>query len=63
MPDEIDLSSERAELAREAAATLRRPTGPQPNGMCHWCSEDVPDALRFCGPECRDLWDKYRARL
>ena len=62
MPDEIDLSSERAELAREAAATLRRPTGPQPNGLCHWCDEIVPDAARWCDADCRDEWEAYRAR-
>jgi len=58
MPDEIDLASDRAELAREAALTQRRPAGPAPTGRCHYCDEMVRDERRWCDAECRDQWDK-----
>ena len=58
MPDEIDLGTERAELERAAAATIRRPVGPAPTGRCHYCDEILDDARRWCDADCRDAWDK-----
>ena len=58
MPDALDIASDRAELARQAAATIRRPTGPTPNGRCHYCDEIVDDERRWCDAECRDAWER-----
>ena len=61
MADDADLAAEHVE--REAPYLLRasrKPVGPQPNGRCHWCDEVIDDDLRFCGPLCRDDWEKRK---
>lgn len=62
MPDEFDLASEREEMDRANSLRARKPTGPQPNGRCHFCDELVPDEHRFCGVECRDGWQREQNR-
>ena len=58
--DEADITSERAEQYHaEALAKSRKPAGPQPNGLCHFCDELVGDEHRWCpDTDCRDQWEK-----
>ena len=55
MPDDADITAERAE--REQSLLMRatrRPEGPKPVGFCNYCGEPVQAAIRFCCVECRD---------
>jgi len=55
MADDVDLTSERIERERDMLMKAsRKPDGPRANGFCHFCSEPVAAALRFCSVECRD---------
>lgn len=58
MADEVDITTERAEynLIGSIAAS-KKPTGPVPNGRCHYCDEIVGDVDRFCDNHCRDAWE------
>jgi len=60
--DDFDIASEREELERSMAIAAKRPAGPAPTGRCLYCEEIVNDEQRWCGVECRDLWEKYRGR-
>lgn len=62
MPDEFDLASEREEIDRENSLRARKPTGPQPNGRCHFCDEIVDDHARWCDATCRDGWEREQNR-
>lgn len=57
--DDVDITAARAEREEKylLAATLR-PSGPTPNGECHYCGEMVGDEDRWCSPEHRDLWQR-----
>lgn len=54
--DRASLEEERS-LA-EALRAARRTAGPEPTGRCHWCEEIVNDTARWCGPDCREDWDR-----
>lgn len=41
---------------RKAAETLH------PTGECLWCGEIVGDYHRWCDADCRDMWERDRAR-
>jgi hypothetical protein len=63
--DNLDIASEREELARQAAITAPRPTGPVATGRCLHCDEIVADIQRWCDVDCRDAWQrdaKHRPR-
>jgi hypothetical protein len=62
MADELDLASEREQLAREAALTQRLPTGPAATGAClnPTCEDNVPPGVRWCCAGCRDEWQRRR---
>lgn len=65
MSDNLDIASEREELARQAAITTKRPTGPVATGRCLHCDEIVADIQRWCDVDCRDAWQrdaKHRPR-
>ena len=36
--------------------------GPVACGYCHACGEAVAPALRWCGAECRDLYEELHLR-
>lgn len=56
MSDSIDIAA-RANACYEAAAlSHREPSGPAPDGYCHFCGEPLPDDLRWCDARCRDDW-------
>ncbi|MEN9315468.1 MAG: hypothetical protein RIS35_1861 [Pseudomonadota bacterium] len=55
MPDDADITSDRSEREQDMLMrATRKPAGPRPTGFCHFCSEPVAAALRFCSVECRD---------
>lgn len=58
MSDNLDIASEREELARQAAITSKRPMGPVATGRCLHCDEIVADAQRWCDVDCRDAWQR-----
>lgn len=62
MSDHIDKTDKiiAAEVARGLAAVRRRP-GLVAHGACHYCDEPLAPALPFCGPDCRDDYDKEQA--
>lgn len=62
MADEADLAQEHIE--REMALILaarRKSDAPEATGECHWCTEAVTNARRFCDADCRDAWQRSRA--
>jgi len=61
MSDNLDIASEREELERSLAQTIRKPTGPIATGRCLYCDEITADEVRWCDAECRDKWELTRA--
>jgi hypothetical protein len=59
--DNLDVASEREELERTLAQTIRKPEGPIATGRCLYC-DDITGEARWCGAECRDDWVQERAR-
>ena len=58
MPDELDLASDREELARASAlVTSRKAAGPTPTGRCLYCGERLPAPMRWCDADCRNEWE------
>ena len=63
--DELDLAAHQEQLATEIAiARARRPAVELlATGQCLWCGDELQEAgRRFCGPECRDDFDKRDIR-
>lgn len=64
MSDDLDIAAERTEIARQAALSRRKPTGPEPTGRCLYCDEIVADGKRWCpGADCRDGFELEQRRL
>ena len=62
MSDNLDIASDREELARNMAINLKRPAGPAATGRCLHCDEIVGDTQRWCDADCRDAWQRSAAR-
>jgi hypothetical protein len=62
MSDNLDIASEREELARTFAQAVRKPVGPVATGRCLYCDEIVGDEQRWCDVECAKDWEKLQAR-
>ena len=62
MSDNLDIASDREELARSMAQTLRKPTGPAPMGACFYCAASVRDGVRWCDSDCRDEWERLTSK-
>lgn len=62
MSDDIDRAQNEVERTLGEALRQRKPVGPEPTGECLHCGEAVPDQRRWCDADCRDRWEKYRAR-
>lgn len=56
--DPLDRAAAETESAVAAALTFRKPEGPVANGECHNCGAHLAAGLRWCGPECRDDWER-----
>lgn len=58
MADSADRSDQDAEIY--FAAQIERVKNQEPEatatGYCLECFEITPDGHRWCGPECRDMW-------
>ena len=63
MADIVDVTNDREEVnLAHAVKASRKPTGPLPNGRCHFCDEIVNDEQRFCDTDCRDGWEREQRR-
>ena len=56
--DLIDQANETAEIFRRSALSQRKPEGPAATGYCLNCDARLAPKLRWCGPACRDDWEK-----
>lgn len=56
--DDADRAAPEIDRYMLEAARKRLPSGPIPNGRCHWCDEIVSDEARWCGPECMADWNR-----
>lgn len=56
--DEADAGNATAELFLKDVLTHRKPEGPEATGYCLCCDEILPEGVRWCAAECRDLWSK-----
>lgn len=57
MTDEIDMASDRDQIARDCAiAAARKAVAITATGNCFYCGEPVITGLRFCNADCRDGW-------
>ena len=54
--DRADMDAEKT-LAEAIRASLR-PTGPVPNGRCHFCDEIVIGTALWCDDDCKSLWER-----
>lgn len=64
MADPADRADVECESRLNGALQLRRRVMPLPPvGACYWCGSDIARDLRFCGPGCRDDFDRERASL
>ncbi len=60
MADIADLASDSAEFFFDLAQRHRQETAPViiATGYCLDCDEALPAGQRWCGPECRDKWQR-----
>lgn len=58
--DIIDQGNEAAEIFRRSALSQRKPEGPAATGYCLNCDARLAPKLRWCGPPCRDDWEKQQ---
>ena len=55
MADECDQAQARMEFEEEfRRRATKQPEPLPPCGICYYCKEDVPPALKFCDSYCRD---------
>lgn len=55
--DDLDIASDRAEMAREIAAkNLARDIPPGTPGECDWCGEESPRLIKGACARCRDKY-------
>lgn len=57
--DDADITAARDEAKAPARlAASHRPDDPVPTGRCLYCDEILDDYSLWCGPGCRDQWQK-----
>jgi lipopolysaccharide biosynthesis regulator YciM len=61
MADELDLASDREQIARDKAVQViqNKPLAATATGFCLECGEPVAEGVRWCCPECRDDWERW----
>lgn len=61
MADDVDMASEREEIAREKAIKhiQNKPLAVQPVGHCLSCGETLADDKLWCNNTCRDDWQRW----
>lgn len=57
MIDDNDQATAFEELRRNLAMAHRKPEGPQPIGVCHFCGEAVGHGMRWCNRDCMEDWE------
>jgi len=62
MSDNLDIASDREELARSFALAVKKPVGPLATGRCLYCDEILDDTQRWCDSDCRDAWQQLLKR-
>lgn len=60
--DPLDRAAAETDSMLQSALAYRKPSGPIANGECHNCGAPVDDDHRWCGPACRDDWEKDQVR-
>lgn len=60
MADDADRAQILEERERARGITDRKPEGPAATGECLWCGDPVEQGRRWCGVECRDMWQAMR---
>jgi len=60
--DEADLAQQMIEREEALMRRARRLPALPYSGQCYWCGEDVAAPRRWCDAECRDHWERARAR-
>jgi hypothetical protein len=60
--DDADRANAEVERSLQEALRSRRPEGPLPQGACLLCDEPVDGQRRWCDADCRNQWEKRRAR-
>lgn len=62
--DDADIAGARqeAEMARKLKAAHEFAPEAQPTGFCLNCGEPLQNDRRWCGPECREDWERRRTR-
>jgi hypothetical protein len=58
MPDVVDLAQKQQEMLDRCTFAARKPAAPKATGFCLNCGEPLPEGERWCGPECRDDWER-----
>ncbi|HAJ72449.1 MAG TPA: hypothetical protein DCO68_10265 [Methylophilaceae bacterium] len=61
MADEIDIASDREQIAREKAIAniQNKPPAATSIGECLECGVPIAEGKRWCCPECRDDWQRW----
>jgi len=62
MADDADRAQDLIEQRTADALAVRKEPGPVECGFCHACGEAIGPGLRFCGPDCRNLWQELHDR-
>jgi hypothetical protein len=64
MGDEADRADALIEMVAGCAIAAARQALPdaQATGACLWCGDEVSAGRRWCDADCRDDWERYRAR-
>lgn len=59
--DELDLASDREQLACDKAVAdiQNKPPAALATGECLECGEPVAEGVRWCCKECRDDWQRW----
>lgn len=52
-----DDATMREEHFREMALKKRKPNGPTAVGYCLACNAKLPNNVRWCDADCREMWE------
>jgi hypothetical protein len=63
MSDDADRAEEIIEqtVVEALAAARRAKRDGRATGRCLWCGEKTGQGRRWCGPDCRDDWERAHA--
>jgi len=62
--DHADMSDDLIDaIVQRGVAQVRGARGLRPDGLCHFCDEEVAMPGLFCDADCRDDFEKEQAAL